>query len=187
MLGPRDPLPHRPTRVLVAGLSGAGKTTLARALQGVLGIPHTEIDSLHHGPGWQPRPAFLDDVDALVAGDAWISEWQYGSARARLAARADTLVWLDPPLAVSMGRLVRRTLRRRMRRERLWHGNVEPPLRTFLTDPEHVVRYAWVHRRKYRDRLIPDVAAAHPELVIVHLRSQADVDRWLAGLPRVDD
>lgn len=187
MLGPRDPLPARPRRILVAGLSGSGKTTLARTLQDVLGITHTELDGLHHGPRWQQRRTFLDDVDALVAGDAWITEWQYGSARARLAARADTLVWLDPPLAVSMGRLVRRTLRRRIRRERLWHDNVEPPLHTILTDPEHVVRYAWVHRRKYRDRLVPEVAAAHPELTIVRLRSQADVDRWVAGLPHHDD
>ena len=32
LLGPADPLPHRPQRVLVAGSSGSGKTTLAGAV-----------------------------------------------------------------------------------------------------------------------------------------------------------
>ena len=187
MLGPRDRLSLTPRRILVAGLSGSGKTTLARRLAHIRDLPYVELDALHHGPGWQPSPSFVDEVDALAARDAWVTEWQYGSARPLLAARSDLLIWLDPPLAVSMTRLIRRTLRRRIRRQVLWNGNLEPPLRTILTDPEHVVRYAWIHRRKYRRRLIPDLVAARPELTIVHLRSQADVERWVAGLPRLDD
>ena len=53
-----DPLPARPHRILVAGTSGAGKTTVAAALSARLGIPHTDIDGLYHGPGWTPRPEF---------------------------------------------------------------------------------------------------------------------------------
>ena len=55
-----DPLPARPRRILVTGTSGAGKTTVAAALVGRLGIPHTDIDGLYHGPGWVPRPEFAD-------------------------------------------------------------------------------------------------------------------------------
>lgn len=186
MLGPRDRLPAIPQRILVAGLSGSGKTSLARRLAAILAIEHTEIDALHHGAGWQPRPEFLDDVDALVARASWIAEWQYGSARERLADGADALVWLDMPYAVSMTRLVVRTLRRRLRKEVLWNGNVEPPLATFVTDRDHVVRYAWRGRAKYRT-IVPELERTHPHLTVVRLRSQADVERWLAGLPRHDD
>ena len=68
LLGAADPLPRRPERVLVAGTSGAGKTTLARAVAEVLDCSYVELDSLHHGPGWTKRPEFEDDVHRVVAG-----------------------------------------------------------------------------------------------------------------------
>ncbi len=42
-----------------------------------------------------------------------------------------------------MRQLLVRTLRRKVRREELRNGNVEPPLRTMFTDPGHVARWAW--------------------------------------------
>ncbi len=181
MLRHDDPLPRRPHRVLVAGVSGAGKTTLAGRIAAVTGGPHTEIDALFHGPGWVPRTQFLDDVRALVAGEAWTTEWQYSTARPLLVERADLLVWLDLPFAtVTLPRLLRRTLRRRLRRQELWNGNVEPPLSTVVTDREHVVRYAVTGRHKYRER-VPLLEAQHPGLTVVRLRSPREVTRWLEG------
>lgn len=105
-----------PRRVLVAGVSGAGKTTLAARIGERLDLPHTEIDALHHGPGWVPRPSFVADVEALASQDAWVTEWQYSTVRRFLVERADTLVWLDLPHRVTFARLVRRTVRRRVHR-----------------------------------------------------------------------
>lgn len=170
-----------PRRIAVAGTSGAGKTTLAGRIAALLGLPHTEIDALHHGPGWVPRPQFLDDVRAMVAQDSWVTEWQYSAARPLIAERADLLVWLDLPVPQQMSRLVRRTLRRRRRREELWNGNVEPPLRTFLTDRDHVIRWGWRTRHGLREQ-VPATLAAHPSVRLVQLRSQRDVERWLASL-----
>ncbi|WP_028644161.1 ATPase AAA [Nocardioides sp. URHA0020] len=178
MLTATDPLPHRPRRILVAGVSGSGKTTLAARIGDVLGLRHTEIDALFHGTGWTPRPEFEADVEAFTSAESWVTEWQYSPVRRLLAERADTLVWLDLPYPVVLGRVVRRTLRRRLRRERLWNGNVEPPLHTFLTDPEHVVRWSISTRNLNRER-IPALAAAHPHLVVVRLRRTSDVDRWV--------
>ncbi|MCL8024518.1 AAA family ATPase [Nocardioides bruguierae] len=179
LLGPLDPLP-RPHRVLVAGTSGSGKTTLARRVSALTDIGHTELDALHHGPQWTPRPEFLDDVRALVAGPTWITELQYGTARPLLLERADTLVWLDLPRRTVMRQLVARTLRRRLRREVLWNGNVEPPLHTFLTDRDHVVRWGWRGHGRTAAR-VDDARVAHPGLVVVRLRSHREADAWLAG------
>jgi len=127
-----DPVPRR---VLIAGVTGAGKTTLARRVSEVLGVPHTELDSLYHGAGWVPRPSFAEDVQALVEQPAWVTEWQYTEVRGLLASRADTLVWLDLPPRVPLWRVLRRTLTRRIRLTVLWNGNVEPPLHTILRNP----------------------------------------------------
>ena len=178
MLTATDPLPHRPSRVTVAGVSGSGKSTLSRRIAEILGVPYTEIDSLYHGAGWTRRPEFKADVEAFTSAPAWVTEWQYDSARPLLAERADLLVWLDPPYPMVLQRVVRRTLRRRLCRQTLWNGNREPPLWTFFTDDEHIVRWSIRTRHLYDER-IPAVAVQRPDLTIVRLRSTRDVNPWL--------
>lgn len=178
LLGPDDALAHRPRRLLVAGPSGSGKTTAARRLATAFNLTHTEIDALFHGPDWTPRTAFLADVQALVAGEDWVTEWQYPQARPLLAARTDLVIWLDLPRRTVMRQVIGRTLRRRLHRERLWNGNVEPPLATIFTDPEHIVRWAWTTHG-----LLPGRIAAlrddRPELVIVRISRHRELTVWL--------
>ena len=180
LLRPVDALPCRPRRVLVAGTSGSGKTTLAVRVAAVLDAPHVEIDSLFHGPAWTRRPSFEDDVHRFSAGPAWVTEWQYSAVRDHLADRADLLVWLDLPRITVMRQVIRRTLARRLHRRRLWNGNVEPPLWTVLTDPEHIVRWAWTTHHKTAAR-VTELLGRRPDLPVVRLPGHADADRWLGG------
>jgi adenylate kinase family enzyme len=175
-----DPLPDRPRRVLVAGCSGSGKSTLAAALAVRLGMPHRELDALHHGAEWVPRPEFVADVAAFAATEEWVAEWQYSSVRPLLLARADLLVWLDLPRWRVFDQLVRRTVRRRLRRVELWNRNIEPPLWTVFTDREHVLRWAWQAYPRSRQRM-QAVLEADPRPVVVRLCTRRDVHAWLAG------
>jgi adenylate kinase family enzyme len=180
LLGPDDQLPNRPARVVVAGTSGAGKTTLAARVGRELGIPHVELDALFHGPDWTPRREFVADVRRFCATDTWVTEWQYERVRHLLAMRADLLVWLDLSRTRVTWQVTRRTVRRRLRRERLWNGNVERPLWTVFTDPQHIVRWAWTRHPHTAAR----VAAARderPELVVVRLPGHRAAERWIAG------
>lgn len=77
-----------------------------------------------------------------------------------------------------MRQVIGRTLRRRFRREELWNGNVEPPLQTFFSDPEHIVRWAWSTRHTARQR-ISAVSKERPDMPIVHLRSHRESEQWL--------
>ena len=180
LLGPDDALPTAARRVLVGGSSGAGKTTLATAVAAALGLPHVELDALFHGPGWSPRPSFRSDVERLAAADHWVTEWQYDAVRDLLASRADLLVWLDLPRAVVVRQVARRTVLRRLQRRELWNGNREAALRTFLTDPQHVVRWAWTTYAHTEPR-VRALLDRRPDLPVVRLRSRREVDRWLAG------
>lgn len=166
-------------RVIVAGASGSGKSTLARRLAASLDLPYVEIDSLFHGPNWRPRPEFLSDVDAFSTGPRWITEWQYSAARDLLASRADVLIWLDMPRCVTVWRVVRRTVRRRVRREFLWNGNREPELRTLFTDRDHIVRWAWRTHADIGPRVI-EASSRHPGLVVVRLGSRAELEHWVS-------
>jgi adenylate kinase family enzyme len=166
--------------VAVNGTSGAGKSTLARRISERLDLPYTEMDGLFHGPGWTPNPQFLDLVESFTSTPGWVCEFQYAPARPVVADRADLLVWLDIPALRALGRVALRTVRRRVRREELWNGNREGPLRGFFTDPEHVVRYAWATRHDAATRA-ESLLASHPHLPVVRLRSQGEVDAWLRG------
>lgn len=175
-------MPQAPERVLVAGSSGSGKTTVAGLVSGVLGLPHTEIDGLYHGPGWVPRESFVADVQALVAGPRWVLEWQYRAVRPLLLERADLLVWLDLPRLRVLRQVAARTVRRRLRRTPLWHGNIEAPLWTIVTDDDHIVRWAWREHPRAVARVRAAQAGPHgARLPVVRLRSRAEVRRWLGG------
>ena len=180
LIGFDDPLPRRPQRILVAGGSGCGKTTLARRIGDMLDLPHVEIDALFHGPRWTERETFEAEVVQFSDGPAWVTEWQYDRVRDVLADRADLMVWLDLPRSLVMQQVIRRTVRRRLRREVLWNDNVEPPLRTLFTDPEHIVRWAWSTYHRSAER-IAALQRRRPDLTIVRLTSRAGGERWVAS------
>lgn len=172
--------PSHPTRILVAGTSGSGKSTAARRVAHVLGLPYTELDAVHWRPGWQSSHTFAADVAALTASQHWVTEWQYTSVRALLLERADVVLWVDTPMLRTMWRVIRRTVQRRVHRTPVCNGNFEPPLLGFFTDRDHIVRFSWRTRHKTRE-LLAAAKAAHPTLPIVRLRGAGDLDRWLCG------
>ncbi|MEV7005377.1 hypothetical protein [Streptosporangium sp. NPDC051022] len=163
-------------RVLIAGISGAGKTTLARRLESRIGLPHHELDALHHGPGWRKRPEFESDVEAFSAGPRWVTEDQYHSALGDLLwERADTLVWLDLPRLTVMRRVVWRSLLRAVTRRELWNGNRES-VRDWL-DAEHPIRWAWSQHDRRRQRTAERILR-HPHLGVVRLRTARAARRF---------
>jgi len=171
-------------RVSVVGNSGSGKSTMARELAARLGVPHLELDSVYHQPGWEPLPEdeFRRLVTAKTNENGWVIDGNYSAVRSIVWTRADTVVWLDPPRWTVMRRVAWRTVRRAATRQELWNGNREP-LSNFLTwDPEQsVISWAWHNHAKYRSRY--GAAAAEPAnayLTFIRLTSRRDVARFLA-------
>jgi adenylate kinase family enzyme len=167
-------------RVNVKGISGSGKSTFSQALAERIGVPYLELDAVHHGPDWTEATAaeLQERVREFMAGapDGWVIDGNYESKLGNLVVgAADTIVWLDLPLHVTLRRLWRRTLHRIRDQIELWGGNRESWRGAFWGRESLFVwtLRAYVrHRREWPRRYGP-----HPRLV--HLRSQAEAERWL--------
>ena len=169
-------------RVIVVGPSGSGKTTVARRIAAARELPHTELDALWWDPNWTETGSerFRARLAPVVAADRWVIDGNYFTMGARDVAwpRADTIVWIDLAKWRTIGRIVRRTLRRSITRVELWSGNREH-LRAALGRDE-LLRFAWRAYPKYHTRystIREDPALAH--LTVIRLGSPSSVRAWL--------
>lgn len=170
-------------RILVVGSTGAGKSTMARSLGARLGLPYHEMDSLYFtGPGWAVNGEFTAQVADIAAAPAWIFDsFGHPDVRDLLWERADTVVWLDYSRRVVMPRVLRRSLRRTVLRERVFGGNRET-WRGWL-DREHPARWSWSQhatRRAYIGRRAGDPRFA--PLRVIRLATPAEAAHWLKAV-----
>lgn len=167
-------------RIVVAGIAGAGKSTVAEAVAARLGLPFLELDGLLEGPGWSVLTDFVERTQELVETDRWVTDnLLYPEVEHLLLGHADCVVWLDLPRGLVLRRLVLRTLRRGLpprpvlvngNRERLWAAlRRDSPLRTTLS--------RFDSHRAHLERLLPSY-----DVSVVRLTSADAVDGWLAGL-----
>ena len=165
----------------MAGSTGAGKTTLARALSVSYGLPRYELDALHHGPGWVKRPEFEADVRRFSAEPRWVTEDQYHNLLGDLLWEcADTVVWLDLPRRVVMSRVIRRSISRTITRRELWNGNREDWREWFQAD--HPMRWAWSQFHRKRAQVL-EYAERHLEVTVIRVPTSREVRRLLASVP----
>lgn len=167
-------------RVAVIGTSGAGKTTVGRALAAQLGVPFIELDALHWGPDWTEATAdeLRAGVEPIVASEAWVIDGAYrGKIGDLVIGHADLVVWLDFPLHVWFPRLLRRTIGRITRREEFLNGNRETVRQAFFSKDSLLLYALRTHRR--RRRSYPTALARYN---VVHLRSQREVDGFLRSV-----
>lgn len=170
-------------RVVVFGTTGSGKSWLAERLAARHGLRLVELDALFWGKDWQPAPLelFRHRVECEIRDGGWIVVGNYGQVRDLTWRAADTLVWLDLPFRLVMGRLFRRTLRRSLTKEDLWGtGNTESLLRSFFSR-QSILLYAMKTHRKNRDRFAVDCAFLGKDKTVVRLTDAREVERFLQG------
>ncbi|MBD1918479.1 MULTISPECIES: AAA family ATPase [Cyanophyceae] len=168
-------------RISIVGPTGSGKTTLARQVAQRCLLSHVELDALQWEPNWTPAEpqVFRDRVTAALSGDRWVVDGNYSAVRDIVWGRDDTVVFLDYPFGLVMGRLLRRTWRRSLHREELWNGNRETFRQSFFSRDSILVwllRTYWKKRKQY-PALFRQSEYAH--LSPVHLRSPKAAEKWL--------
>ncbi|KAJ7444635.1 hypothetical protein B0H11DRAFT_2089033 [Mycena galericulata] len=111
---------HGNYRVHIVGNSGVGKSTVGRQLADLLGVPFIPLDTLFWKPGW--RQSTNEEmrekvVQALAnAPNGWVVDGNYTRRIGTIVEDQSTdVIWLDPPLARYLPRLILRTFLRLLR------------------------------------------------------------------------
>ncbi len=140
--------------MVIVGTTGAGKTTLARALAANLSAAYVELDALYWQGGWTPAADFVSQVERALQPECWVVDGNYtNQVQAHILSLADTLIWLDYSLGTKLWRLLKRTCPRVLRREVLWNGNTETIRSQFFSRDSLLIwlfKTHWRQRRRYR-------------------------------------
>jgi adenylate kinase family enzyme len=158
---------------------------MAREVSARLGLPLLELDALAHRGGWDATPTevFQEDLIEFIGGERWVVDGNYASRGTRdlVWPHADTFVWLDPPKRTVMRRVVVRTLRRVVTREKLWNELREPFTNLYSLDPyENIIVWSWTRFDYVRGRYetaTTDGSWSHAE--VYRLRTTRDVKGFL--------
>ena len=174
-------------RVSVVGSSGSGKTTVARQLAEVLGVPHVELDALHWGANWSPatNDELSERVRAATAGKAWVVDGNYwGKIGPQVWTSADTVVWLSPPRWRAIWQSVTRAVRRAATREELWAGNRERWRGLmFWRREDSILWWAWTTYPRTQERYAQAMSDPQWSHITFHrLRTRREIDRFVAEL-----
>ncbi len=166
-------------RILIIGMSGAGKSTFARALAVRTGLPLIHLDRQFWRPGWTvtPRPEWRQRVTELVAAERWIIEGNYGGTLDLRLPRADTVLWFDYPRWIAYPRIAKRVV--------IGYGRVRPDMAPGC--PEQLdwefLRWIWAFPRIERPAISVALARYGAHLAPVIFRRDDDWARFLDSLP----
>lgn len=173
-------------RILILGRTGSGKTTLARELAAVLGVPHVELDALYFGPNFStvPLPVLRERTRAAIAGDRWVTDGNKRAVRDLVWPRADTIIWLDYPLSVSLWRLGKRALWRTsvLKAQAAEAGEKTGLPGKLISGAKGVLTALRSHMGQRREYPILFARPENQHLAVVRLRSPRATRRWLARM-----
>jgi adenylate kinase family enzyme len=171
-----------PGRILIYGVTGSGKTTLAKQIGEITGLPwHSVDDEIGWLPNWSERPRDEQRELALriASREKWVLDTAYGHWRDIIVPRTELIVALDYPRQVSLAWLLCRTARRIVTGELACNGNKES-LRQAVS-PDSII--AWHFRSFARKRQQIATWQTDPGAPpVVRLRSPRLTEEWLSAL-----
>lgn len=91
-------------RVIVIGSSGSGKSTFARRLRDITGLPLYYLDMIWHKPDKTniSKEEFDKRLDEILSEDRWIIDGNYQRTLEARLKKCDTVFLFDLPVEVSL-------------------------------------------------------------------------------------
>ena len=166
-------------RIIIIGCGGAGKSTLARQLGEITGIPVVHLDKLFWHPGWVESTK--EEIDGKImeamAAPQWIMDGNFNRTLPNRLAHCDTVIYLDFNRFVCLMGVVKRVL--------TTYGTVRPDMGEGCPerlDPDFL-KWVWNFNRNKRQKYYDMLSKLDGKQVFI-LKNRRQVKIFLEKIDR---
>lgn len=166
-------------RVIVIGCPGGGKSTFAKRLSALTGLPLFHLDMLY----WKPdkttvsKAVFRERLSKVLTQDLWIIDGNYGSTMELRLQACDTVFFLDYPMSVCLEGVLSR--RGKPRDDLPWVEDIDELDESFIS-------YVKAYDTDSRPSVLA-LLSRYPDKQAVIFSSRGEADAYLMNLGRTYD
>ncbi|MCQ6557668.1 DNA topology modulation protein [Paenibacillus mendelii] len=158
-------------KIMIIGSGGSGKSTFARQLSSILGLPVHHLDAYYYKPGWVPTPKQeWDEIQKrLVAQKEWIIDGNYGRTLPIRMNAADVIIYFDLSRWITTYRVIKRRVQ--------YNGITRPDLNEGC--PERLdwafLKWVWNFKKTSRTGIMEKMDAYKDGKAIIVIRTTKQV------------
>jgi adenylate kinase family enzyme len=164
-------------RVAIVGSGGAGKSTLARELGDMTGLPVFHLDRFMYEDGWVMIGPQEEEriLTGIIDREQWIIDGNFGRTTPARFAAADTIIFLDLPVLLCTWRNILRAI------EGMSSGNARPDMADGCVEDGdwEFIKWVWNFPRDSRPTILKRIEAHGRGAAIHHLQSKRAVRNFL--------
>lgn len=169
-------------RIAIIGNAGGGKSTLARKLGQIVGLPVTHVDAIQYQSGWHRTPDGECDqrLTEVASNDRWIIDgFGNDSVLASRIEDADTVLFVDFPIWQHYWWACKRQLAARNGQRKELPSNC--PEFTFAYTKK-LIKVMWLVHKEYTPWLRKLVKSKSKTGNVVVLRSPGEISKFVSEI-----
>ena len=165
---------------MIIGCGGAGKSTFAKALHKVTGLPLIHLDRIYWNPNWQgtEQTEWEAIVKEIAAKPEWIIDGNYSRTMDIRIQQADTIIFLNRSRWRCLYRAIKRTI--------IYRGKTRSDMHPEC--PERFdwefLRYIFNYNRTRRPAILKKLEGLRDFKEVLILRNDRELEAYLEGCQR---
>ncbi len=168
-------------KVLIIGCAGSGKTTLAKQLSKLIGLPIIHMDNYYWTENWSRKSdkVWHEIVNELCKQPKWIMDGNYTKSMPIRFQYATAVIYLDMPRWKCLLRVV-------IRRFRLIYNKKRDDIPKKCNERMNVEFYRWIWNYPKRSRNETLALLNASDKIIFHLKSRRDVHYFIKNISALE-
>ncbi len=160
---------------MIIGNGGAGKSTLARKLHQITGLPLIHMDQHFWQANWvdRDRLEWKAFVEEQTEREEWIMDGNYGGTMDIRLKKADTIIFLDRPNWLCIWRIIKRRL--------IYTGRTRPDMAEGCKErlTWAFVKYVFSYHKTRKPGILAKLATVKESQEVYILRNNKQIRNFL--------